>query len=349
MRETINCGHYPLPQIPGVTIPQEKQHQSKEANDKEYQESQQQRALERSIRAAKRKQAAFKAAGLDDAAADMAQTIKDRQAAMRDFIKKTGRPRRYDRETLHFETKRSRNLGTSLAKKIDSTVVSGYNTEKQVSAAQLLSRKYKRFDTGKEVNDFFYYDDEKRGLLAKNKSKYKNWFNGLESEERESILDYTASGYGDINDYFRKRGAWQEINADWVKEKAKHIDSAISRFELKENITVQRGVMEDALDEIIEKYNISNNSELIGKVFHDEGYASTTVLSGNPVATEKPVLFEISVPSGVGRGAYINELSGFTDAEYEFLLKRGADYTITDVEEDIESGKIVVKMVMNIE
>lgn len=96
----INCGHYPLAQIPGVTIPQDKQRQDKEANDKLYQESQEQRALERSIRAAKRKQAAFKAAGLDDAAADMSKTIADRQAAMREFIKKTGRTRRYDRESI---------------------------------------------------------------------------------------------------------------------------------------------------------------------------------------------------------------------------------------------------------
>ena len=96
----INCGHYPIPQIPGVTIPQDKQRQNKEANDKEYQESQRQRALERSIREVKRKQAAFKAAGLDDAAADMGKTIADRQAAMREFIKETGRTRRYDREAI---------------------------------------------------------------------------------------------------------------------------------------------------------------------------------------------------------------------------------------------------------
>lgn len=89
-----------MPQIPGVTIPQDKKQQSKESNDKEYQESQQQRALERSIREVKRKQAAFKAAGLDDAAADMGKTIADRQAAMREFIKKTGRTRRYDREAI---------------------------------------------------------------------------------------------------------------------------------------------------------------------------------------------------------------------------------------------------------
>lgn len=96
----INCGHYPMPQIPGVTVPQDKKRQGKEANDKEYQESQQQRALERSIREAKRKQAAFKVAGLDEAASDMAQTIKDRQVAMREFIGKTGRTRRYDRESI---------------------------------------------------------------------------------------------------------------------------------------------------------------------------------------------------------------------------------------------------------
>ena len=96
----INCGHYPLPQIPGVTIPQDKPRQDKEANDKLYRESQEQRALERSIREAKRKQAAFKAAGLDDAADEMSTIIRDGQAAMREFIKKTGRARRYDRESI---------------------------------------------------------------------------------------------------------------------------------------------------------------------------------------------------------------------------------------------------------
>lgn len=96
----INCGHYPIPQIAGVTIPQDKVEQNKAENDKQYQESQQQRALERSIREAKRKQAAFSAAGLDDAAKEMDLTIKDRQAKMRAFIKETGRSRRYDREQI---------------------------------------------------------------------------------------------------------------------------------------------------------------------------------------------------------------------------------------------------------
>lgn len=96
----INCGHRPYPQIPGVSIPRDDDIQDKEANDRLYQQSQEQRALERSIRDAKRRQAAFKAAGLDDAAKDAGALIAQRQAAMRDFIARTGRVRRYDRESI---------------------------------------------------------------------------------------------------------------------------------------------------------------------------------------------------------------------------------------------------------
>lgn len=96
----INCGHYPLPQIPRVTIPSDDKREKKDENEKEYLESQKQRALERSIREAKRKQLAYEMAGLDDAAKDMGKIIRNRQAIMRDFISKTGRARRYDRESI---------------------------------------------------------------------------------------------------------------------------------------------------------------------------------------------------------------------------------------------------------
>ena len=96
----INCGHYPLPQIPKVTIPQDKPEQDKKENDKLYQESQQQRAYERDIRNAKRKRDAFAEAGLDDAAKEQEAVIRARQERMREFVKQTGRTRRYDREQI---------------------------------------------------------------------------------------------------------------------------------------------------------------------------------------------------------------------------------------------------------
>lgn len=96
----INCGHYPMPQIPNVTFPQDKEIESKAENDRLYQESQEQRALERRIRDAKRKQAAFQAAGLPEAADRQRALVRQRQATMREFIAKTGRARRYDRESI---------------------------------------------------------------------------------------------------------------------------------------------------------------------------------------------------------------------------------------------------------
>lgn len=96
----INCGHYPLPQIPKVTIPQDKPVQDKGENDRLYRESQQQRAYERDIRNAKRKREAFASAGLDDAAKEQEAVIRARQERMREFIKQTGRTRRYDREQI---------------------------------------------------------------------------------------------------------------------------------------------------------------------------------------------------------------------------------------------------------
>jgi hypothetical protein len=96
----INCGHHPIPIIPGYSYPQDRPEQNKEANDKEYKESQEQRAYEREIRAAKREAAIANATGDKEAENDAKQKIKGAQANMRGFIERTGRPRRYDREQI---------------------------------------------------------------------------------------------------------------------------------------------------------------------------------------------------------------------------------------------------------
>lgn len=93
----INCGHFPIPIIPGVTIPHgEDNIQPKEENDREYKESQEQRALEREIREAKRN-----VEMLGDAATkEDKQKVRELQAKMREFTERTGRARRYDRESI---------------------------------------------------------------------------------------------------------------------------------------------------------------------------------------------------------------------------------------------------------
>ena len=96
----VNCGHLPLPQIPGVTIPTDPDMQDPEVDAQQYRESQEQRALERRIRMSKRLEDAYKAAGDDAGAEQAAQRTRLEQARMREFIDRTGRRRRYDREQI---------------------------------------------------------------------------------------------------------------------------------------------------------------------------------------------------------------------------------------------------------
>lgn len=93
----INCGHYPMVQIPGVTIPHREEKQSQAENDKEYMQSQQQRALERQVRAYKRKAEAFKQAGLEEAYKEAQQKVGQANKLYKEFIKQTGRTARNDR------------------------------------------------------------------------------------------------------------------------------------------------------------------------------------------------------------------------------------------------------------
>ena len=97
----INCGHYPIPIIAGYTIPHGADNiQPEEENDKAYALSQEQRALERQIRAAKR------VVEMGDTSDEAKQAVKDAQAKMRQFIAETGRTRRYDRESLYSSSKK---------------------------------------------------------------------------------------------------------------------------------------------------------------------------------------------------------------------------------------------------
>lgn len=211
--------------------------------------------------------------------------------------------------------------------------------------------EYRQFDTGDAANDFFYYDGEERGLFAKKRSKHAQWQKSLSEAEDYAIGDYTGGGYYDINAYLRKTGDWENINSAFVEQQIKGLDSAISRYELKENIRVQRGVMNDVLDRLVEDNDVQESlSELVGKKFRESAYSSTTVVQGNGVATAKPTIFDIEIPAGVGRGAYVNQLAGqFQDTEYEFLLKRGATFTIKEVREEEIMGeyRYYIKMVMD--
>ena len=74
-------------------------------NERQYAESQRQRALEREIRRAKLDVAIAKATGDEELEREARQKLRGKQATMRAFIEDTGRTRRYNREYTPTEFK----------------------------------------------------------------------------------------------------------------------------------------------------------------------------------------------------------------------------------------------------
>lgn len=97
----INCGHYPIPFIRGISSKmQELSVEEKQNNERHYQESQQQRYIERMIRKWKASEALLTNAGLTEESKNAIDYVKYYQQQMRDFIKETGRTRRPEREQV---------------------------------------------------------------------------------------------------------------------------------------------------------------------------------------------------------------------------------------------------------
>lgn len=95
----INCGHYPIPFVPGFSRIRQPQ-QDAEENAKAYEQSQQQRYLERRLREEKRDLEVMKAQGASEEELKwQRQRIKEASGDIDEFCAKTGRTRRRDRET----------------------------------------------------------------------------------------------------------------------------------------------------------------------------------------------------------------------------------------------------------
>ena len=101
----INCGHYPMVFVPGIStlydVPQDE-----EENKKDYEESQQQRELERKLRYEKRDLEVMKARGVPEEELKVQrERVKKASRDIDDFCEETGRTRRRDREATPINAK----------------------------------------------------------------------------------------------------------------------------------------------------------------------------------------------------------------------------------------------------
>lgn len=93
----INCGHYPIPFIPGFSRIRPPE-QTEEQNAKAYEESQKQRALERKYRYAKRDLNVAKARNDPDEIKAQRARVSNARTELNEFCDETGRARRTGRE-----------------------------------------------------------------------------------------------------------------------------------------------------------------------------------------------------------------------------------------------------------
>jgi len=161
----------------------------------------------------------------------------------------------------------------------------------------------------------------------KTETAYGRWEESLTDDEKRSIGEYSGDAYAGVNGLLRHQmtdkmvDGWNATTPLTIEDMINNLDSAISKFELRDNLTVYRTCESDVLQTL--KLNP-------GSMFHDDGFGSTSVLQ-NKVASGN-IVMEINVPAGTGNGAWINPLSGAADEEWEFLLPRGSNYIVKDVE-----------------
>ena len=94
----VNCGHYPIPFVPGFSKIRPPA-QNEQENAREYEESQKQRELERNLRDERRELEVMKAQGATKEEIDaQRQRVADARGELDEFCKDTGRARRKERE-----------------------------------------------------------------------------------------------------------------------------------------------------------------------------------------------------------------------------------------------------------
>ena len=315
----INCKHYPMTFIPGVSTLRG-QPQDPEENEQAYAESQEQRALERKLRKEKLDLSVLKAEGADD---EMIKAQRDRvrraSADIDDFCDKTGRARRRNREytpvNAAFPDKDSydpHDFNTETRDRINSWYGNTGRNAPQSSASQTEQA-------------------QSPVQQPKQEARHKTSASTLTQEQRNALEDYVSGDTMYINQVLRGK-AGEATKED--KEIIKVMDSALD-VELGKKQTLWRSVDASAVFGNVTAidyenmrgalvYNDSYGKQkteaifkrVIDKVIPEKGYMSTT--------TD----FEIA-----------SEWGGFSGSEMPIVLKlettkktRGRDLSMFDVE-----------------
>ncbi|MCE6013345.1 ADP-ribosyltransferase, partial [Levilactobacillus brevis] len=131
---------------------------------------------------------------------------------------------------------------------------------------------------------------------------------------------YTGDGYEKINGYLRN-GKGQKK----VVKKAQLVQKGISKFKLRYNTTVYRGISNKGL-----KLSLNNRGLSVGSIYQDKAFSSTSLSKQVALGFSSQCLLRINIPAGV-HGAYIDPISK-NKGEKEYLLKEGQKLIVTKIQ-----------------
>lgn len=155
-----------------------------------------------------------------------------------------------------------------------------------------------------------------------------NIYNSFTKLEREAMDAYSMGAYQDINDYLN--GKYPDyLLANDIENK---IDSAISKYSLKDDIITYKGTNRKYYEELkigdnfkLKMYNSTSLNENIAKTFLEE--------------KNNAVMLEIRVPKSTSC-LYIGNNSAY-EFEAELLLNRNLTYKVVDINE----SKIILEVI----
>lgn len=309
----INCGHHPIPMIPGFSYPQDQIEETPEENKKEYEESQVQRQYERQVREAKRELEIAKATGDEDAIKAAKQKVAQEQAKVRDYTKQTGRVRRYDREQIGSKAATDYGMRDLRKDKVDEVVAP------KPSKPSVLDREYKTATSedysnlGKAIRKQVPGSDQDLiqkhtkadgspgGYVATNNYRYINT-----NLRHGRDIDSGVFDDDDIATIRALRGAIHagELDQDYVVTRYVNASYLTEEFGVKQ--VGFRGTEEPISDMILKFSNtrravpaITEDLQTnVGKTHSDSGFLSASMQPDKNIMQDKAVLIRIHAPEG---------------------------------------------------
>jgi ADP-ribosyltransferase exoenzyme len=166
---------------------------------------------------------------------------------------------------------------------------------------------------------------------ARSVSEMDDWHNSLgydlSGEQLQAIKDYTGAGYDSMNGYLRGS---DPFGSDYMKANIDYLDSSMRP--IPEPQQVYRGVNMNV-------FQGEDPSSLVGTVFTDPGYMSTTNQLGRGF-TSKQVVLKIDLPPGTP-ARWVQPYSNFK-SEQEVLLGRGMNFLVKSIENN--GNQLIVHM-----